>query len=308
VCAQISVLIPTWQAGPGLERLLVALRGQKVPPAEVIVVDSSSTDGTPERAARSGCCVEVIPRERFNHGATRNMCADMAQGDILVFMTQDARPAGPFFLGELVRPIVEGRASASYARQVAHPHALPLERFARSFNYPSRSQVRTLDDVPRMGFRAFFFSNVASAVSREAFCAVGGFPDWVIMDEDVLLCARLLRAGYAVAYQAEAVVYHSHAYTLAQHFRRYFDIGTFVSQAGDVLQGARTGPEGMRYVWRQVRYLARRGEWLWIPAALVETAAKFAAFQLGLRQQHLPRALKQKLSLHAAFWDGEGQA
>jgi len=160
-------------------------------------------------------------------------------------MTQDALPVDRSFLGELVRPIPQGCEAAACARQVPRSDAPPPEAFARSFNYPPESHIRAISDVPRMGFKAFFFSNVASAVSREALCAVGGFPERVIMDEDVLLCARLLCAGYRAAPQAEAAVYHSHHYTLSQQFKRYFDIGTFVSQAGEALEGAKTGEEGV---------------------------------------------------------------
>ena len=53
-------------------------------PAEILVVDSTSTDGTPEIAA---ACpkVRVIPIERkdFDHGGSRSMAARQARGDIL---------------------------------------------------------------------------------------------------------------------------------------------------------------------------------------------------------------------------------
>ena len=230
----ISVIVPTWQAGQQLPQLLFRLQNQSTPPTETIVVDSSSTDGTRDLAAERGCGVEVIPKADFSHGGTPNLCAELAQGHVLVFMTQDALPVDRSFLGELARPIPQGCEAAACARQVPRSDAPPPE-----------SHIRAISDVPRMGFKAFFFSNVASAVSREALCAVGGFPERVIMDEDVLLCARPLCAGYRAAPQAEAAVYHSHHYTLSQQFKRYFDIGTFISQAGEALEGAKTGEEGV---------------------------------------------------------------
>jgi len=134
---------------------------------------------------------------------------------------------------------------------------------------------------------------------------VGGFPDRVIMDEDVLLCARLLRAGGSVAYCAEAMVWHGHSYTLRQHLQRYFDIGAFVSQAGQELDGAHTGREGLRYLRAQSSALARQRAWGAVGRGLVEAAAKWVGFQLGVCQRVLPTGIKRRLSLHAAFWREE---
>ncbi len=78
-----------------------------------------------------------------------------------------------------------------------YPDATLLEAFARHTNYPPESQIRRGHDVEEMGIMAFFFSDVASAVRRDAFENVGGFPDGVIINEDMNLCARLLEHAIA---------------------------------------------------------------------------------------------------------------
>lgn len=299
---RVSVIIPTLEAAAHLPALLTRLREQTAAPDEILVVDSSSSDATVEIAREAGCVVRVIPRRDFDHGGTRNLAAGIACGDILVFLTQDALPCDPGFLAALTEPLRDGRASAAGGRQVPRDDAPPPERFAREFNYPPTSRMRELDDATPAGLKTFFFSNVCSAVRRAAFDAVGGFPERAILNEDMVLCARLLRAGHRVAYQADASVLHSHRYGIGEQLRRYFDIGVSIARAGPLLAGVRSGGDGSRFASAQLRYLARRRVWRWIPRTIVETAAKWVGFHLGLQERRIPRLVKCRLSMSPSFW------
>ncbi len=298
----VSLIIPTLNAGDAFEPLLDSLAVQTRPADEIIVIDSSSTDATVDRARRAGCRVEVIDRADFGHGRTRNQAASMARGDVLVFMTQDALPADTHFLEHLTAPVRDGTAVMAYARQVPRAGASPPEVFTRLANYPDRSEVRTLADVDRLGVKAFFTSNVAAAYDRRAWEAVGRFDPTVIMNEDMLACARLLRAGGAVAYQASAVVVHSHHYALGEQFRRYFDIGVFFADAGEALADARATGQGLQFARRQLAYLTRRGRRRWLGRTIVEVALKYLGVQMGRRYRWWPRAWCRKFSLHRGFW------
>lgn len=297
-----SVIVPTLNASRYLPRLIGALRTQSIPPLEIIVIDSSSTDDTATIASEAGCVVEIVPRDEFDHGGTRNRAANLARGELLVFMTQDAVPADERFLEELARPIREGLAVAAYARQIPYPDAFPPEAFARTFNYPAVSSLRSEGDISRLGLRAFFFSNVASMVSKNAFLEAGRFPERTVMNEDMLLCAKLLRAGHRVAYRAEAIVSHSHNYRLDQQFRRNFDIGAFVSQSGAALGETRVEGSGVKFALGQIGHLASSGAWTWIPRTVLELGLKFVAYQLGKRERALPLSVKRRFSMHPHYW------
>jgi rhamnosyltransferase len=246
--------------------------------------------------------VVSIKRADFDHGGTRNLAARCSRGSILVFMTQDVTPADEHWLVNLISPIASGEAVATFARQIPREDADRREKFARSFNYPAKSRIKELVDLPDLGYKAFFFSNACSAVKADVFWEMGGFPEKVIMNEDVLLCAKLLRAGYRVKYEAKAQVYHSHRYGLLQQFKRYFDIGVFVSQAGGVLKGAHTGTEGLRFVVEQAKYVFRAGEYLGLLMVFAEAGTKLLGFSLGKRQHRIPSAVKRRLSMHGFFW------
>ncbi len=298
----ISVIIPTYNPGANVDLLRESLEMQIREPDEVVVVDSSSTDGSPTAWPTGKYRVYSIPKADFTHGGTRNLVARYASGDIFVFMTQDAIPADEYWLENLILPIASGEAVATYARQIPKDEADPLERFSRHFNYPPASRIQELADVQELGYKAFFFSNVCSAVRADAFWEVGAFPETVVVNEDTLLCIKLLQAGYKVKYAAEARVNHSHSYSLRQQFKRYFDLGASVAQSGSLVEGARTAGEGLRLVVGQVRYVVQTGNYASLFKVFVEAAAKLTAFNLGKQERHIPCLLKRHLSRHSLFW------
>lgn len=298
----VSIIVPTLNPGDNLPALRDALEHQRLEPLEVLIVDSSSTDASPQRWRKAGFRVLSIDRSDFDHGGTRNLGAEQALGSILVFMTQDAIPADDHWLENLVEPIISGEVVATFARQLPRVEATTVERFSRHFNYPPTSRIKTMEDVQEMGIKAFFFSNVCSAVKADTFWEVGGFPKRVVMNEDMVLCARLMRAGYGVKYAAEALVYHSHHYTLRQQFKRNFDIGSFTVQAGDLLENAPAGGEGLRLVLAQARYAIQEGSYLSLFTVFAEAAAKLAGFSIGRKERLLPVSIKRRLSMHGPFW------
>lgn len=298
----ISVILPTLNAADQAGRITDALQRQSLVPGEVIVIDSQSSDGTVEAFRKGGARVEMVERASFHHATARNSGAAFATGDVLVFMTQDALPMDEFCLERLVAPLTDGQAAASFARQTPRPDASPLERFAREVNYPEQSRLTREADIALLGVRAFFFSNSFSAIRRDAFVGLGGFPHYTIMNEDMVFAARMLRAGHAISYSADALVEHSHRYTLPQTFRRYFDIGVVFTQAQAELATPSLNGEGSRYVGKLLTRLIRDGNYHWIPMAVAESAAKLAGLTLGRRYHRLPLSWTKHVSMHPNYW------
>src|SRR6266581_3037530 len=84
---RISVIVPTWNEAKYLPTLLESLKHQTIPPDEVLVADSGSSDETPEVARRAGAI--VLEGERRGPGEGRNRGARAATGDVLVFVDAD---------------------------------------------------------------------------------------------------------------------------------------------------------------------------------------------------------------------------
>lgn len=297
----MAVVVPALNAVRYLGALVPALASQTVA-HEVHLIDSSSEDDTVTKARQAGWLVKSIPRTEFGHGRTRNLAAREVSNDIVVFLSQDVLPVHPEFLERLTSPIRDGSAAAAYARQVPGPHAIPTEQFLRTFNYPPESHVRTSEDIKTKGLQAFFFSNAASAYDCKALLAVGGFPEDIIQNEDMILCSRLLRAGHKVAYTADAVVQHTHNYSLRKQFRRYFDIGVVMHDSRDDLKVEASKSRGARYAREQVGWMWRSGNKRWIPFGVAETATKFIAYNLGKRHRFVPKSIKRRISYNPHHW------
>ena len=87
----------------------------------------------------------------------------------------------PQRIENLTKPLSAPGVRAAYGRQLARPGAKPTERFLRCFNYPEESRVTGAEDIPRLGIKAMFFSNVCSAVRREFWEKAGGFPSGIVL-------------------------------------------------------------------------------------------------------------------------------
>jgi|SRR5579885_3227966 glycosyltransferase involved in cell wall biosynthesis len=101
---KISVIIPTLDAGQQFPLLLGKLKAQKgIREIEIVVVDSGSSDYTVPFAKQHAATVVEIAPESFNHGLARNIGAEQATGDYLLFTVQDALPMTEQWLWELAR-------------------------------------------------------------------------------------------------------------------------------------------------------------------------------------------------------------
>ena len=133
----ISVVIPVKNGGTDLVRCLEAIAAQQIgDEVEVVVVDSGSSDGSAETAHRLGARVHSIAPTEFHHGRTRNLGAELARGDILVFTSQDAHAADEHWLANLTSPLESGEnAAGAYGRQLPHRDAVRRSEYFLDFLY-----------------------------------------------------------------------------------------------------------------------------------------------------------------------------
>ena len=279
----ICLCIPTLDASSTWVGLVRALRTQRLYPSEVLVLDSSSTDGTADLAKRDGCRVVTIPREEFSHGGTRQHAAKLASGaDILVYLTQDSILADANALARLIAAFEDPSVGAAYGRQLPRPGANPIEAHARLFNYPPASAIRSQENTAKLGFKAIFFSNSFGAYRKTALEQAGGFPGKLNFGEDTVVAARLLQHQWKIAYVAEAQAYHSHAYSCREEFQRYYRIGQLhASEPWLVCDFGKPSGEGSRFVVSEMKYLCRHAPWL-IPEASIRTGLKYLGYKCGV--------------------------
>lgn len=299
----VVVFIPTYNASTLLHETLNNIFSQKNQHCSHCIVDSGSTDETVAIALQFDVRVRSISSAEFDHGATRNLIKEYyPDADIYVFLTQDAILATADALSCLLACFSDPSVAAVCGRQLPHLDANPLASHARLFNYPAQSCIKSLADIPELGLKTAFMSNSFAAYRGEVFRQLGGFSERTIFAEDMYLAARLLLAGYKIAYCAQAAVYHSHNYSLAQEFRRYFDAGVFHATFPWIKHSfGGAGGEGFRFVISEWQYLLERAP-SWIPRALLATLVKWSGFQLGLVFRILPRRWCRCCSMNKAYW------
>jgi len=279
------------------------IRAQRLVPDQVIVIDSSSSDGTQDLARRDGFRVVEIASRDFNHGGTRQLGAELADdAEILIYLTQDAAPFNADAFANLVRTFEDAEIGAAYGRQLPREAAGPIEAHARHFSYPPTSRVRSWESRKTHGFKSIFFSDAFGAYRRSALLSVGGFSPDVIFGEDTLVVARLHRAGWKTAYIADSMVRHSHAYSISEEFRRYFDIGVLHARESWLIEhfGSASG-EGRRFVVSELKHLLRHAPHH-VPSALMRTLAKYVGYKIGRRESRIARRLKYHLGLNRQYW------
>jgi rhamnosyltransferase len=279
---EISLIIPTLNAGASIGHLLSRLFSQDIGFSEIIIIDSSSEDDTVKIARGFGIRTIVIPRHTFNHGKTRNTAALEAKGDVLLFMTQDAMPADNTLVRKLTVPLERPDVAATYGRQIPRSGASPVEAFARYFNYPDESSCKGSEDLEKHGIKTIFFSNVCSSIKKELFMKVGMFHEGIRTNEDMLIAAEFIAHGYKIAYVPEARVVHSHNYSLPDQFRRYYNIGWSIKKNRWIFEYLKAEGEGTKFMKEQIKFLVKQHKYAWLPYMFLESATKYAGFKIGL--------------------------
>lgn len=229
----VSIVIPTRNAGERFRDVLAAIRAQEPagPEVEIVVVDSGSTDGTPDVARQFGARVFSIPAREFNHGETRNLGFGHSRGSLVGCLVQDALPANNAWLAPLVGALQgDGRVAGAYSRQLPWPDDDPLTQFLVGQWHQVQGARRVCQSLPGPGTlgslpfaerrRACAFDNVSSLLRRQVWEQHPFRP--VRFAEDMDWARRVLQAGLAVVYEPDSQVYHSHVRPFLYDLRRQY--------------------------------------------------------------------------------------
>jgi len=172
------------------------------------------------------------------------------------------------------------------------------------FNYPETPYIRTLSDKGKYGIKTPFLSNSFAAYRRRALDEIMWFKEKLILGEDTYAGAKLLLAGYTIAYVPDAMVYHSHNYTVFQELQRYFDIGVFHKTEHWIIEEfGKAGGEGGRYIQSAFAFLIKNRKYCLMPEFVIRNILKYIGYTLGQHYDKLPDVIIHTLSMHEYFWD-----
>jgi glycosyltransferase involved in cell wall biosynthesis len=293
------------------------VRAQRVDrEVEVLVIDSGSTDGSLEICQRHGARIHSIPKAEFSHGGTRNLAMELAEGEHVAFITQDATPAHDGWLAALLEGFEQTENVALvFGPHDARPDASHMIKAEMERHFATWGEGRHID-VQRLGqtaaelelYRRFpgrwtFFSDVNGCVAKWAWRQIPYRA--VPYAEDQLLGREMIEAGFAKVFHPDARVLHSHDYPPLQFLRRYFDEFRSLREVLDHVELAhpvRT-PQTIRgLIGHDKRWLRRqgiRGRGLVRPLAVSARhhTIRQAGAIVGTRSDRLPAALRKALSL-----------
>lgn len=218
-----TVTVLTFNGERHLEALLSAVEAQRYPASfDVLVIDSGSTDRTLEIvAAHPTVRLHQIPNSEFQHGATRNLAAQLATGEVVAYLTHDAVPANDGWLAGLVYPMADDeRIAAVVGKQVPRAGCPPILKYdiQRVFERlgPDYAISVVVDDGSITAAdrdASKFYSDANSAARRSVLLGTVPYPS-VNFAEDQAFAEALLAAGHRKAYSPRGVVEHSNDLTL----------------------------------------------------------------------------------------------
>lgn len=221
----VSVVIPTYNAGDQFALLLQRLQAQKkIRSVEIVIIDSGSTDGTANLCKAYGVRFIPIPHESFTHSYARNKGASLANGELLIFMTQDALPVDEYWMYHLAQPIVSGQAVATSCMEKC-PEGTDLYYAAGSWNHARYQGVLdgnrfstlnkgdSIDDLRPKASLNDVTSMIRADVFRRFLFRLG-------YAEDLDMGLRLLKAGYSIGLLNTTASVHGHNRTSGYYLKR----------------------------------------------------------------------------------------
>ncbi len=301
---KISVIIMTLNAEQFIEDFLKRLKNQTVLPDEILVVDSESNDNTISIVNKFADvkCISVS-RSSFDHGGTRDLALRESIGDYVLFFSQDAVIITNDYISNIISNFKDDNVAMVYGRQIARDDAYPYEKLIREFNYPPERIEKTQNDIPKLGIKCFYMSDVCSAYRRNVYLSLGGFDSFVLINEDMLIATKAINAGYKVIYDFNAQVCHSHNYTFMQELRRNFDIAVFLKMHEGYYSKIKLTSEGFRLVKYVVKSLLKEYKFFSVLRFVYICFGKYIGNKLGANFKRLPKGMVLFLTSNKRFWN-----
>ena len=231
MAGNVSCIIRAYNEAADIGALIERLQAQAVSAGrlEIIVIDSGSTDSTPQVAKGLGARLIQIPRSEFNYSSTLNMGIEAAAGELILIVSAHILPREDDWLDKMISRFSDDSVAGVYCRQVARAGADWREvlRLEKQFGAESIrfEQGRSLDGL--------CFSNSASCIRR----SIWQKHPFIVMTaaEDREWAHWAVQNGCAIVYEAGASVYHSHQEAAREAARRLIAI----EKAADMRVGFR---------------------------------------------------------------------
>ncbi len=236
-----SVIVTVKNEGESIHRLLDSLAAQTQAPDEVVICDGGSTDGTLHAlSAEQRLPLKVIVRPGANISQGRNAAIAEATGDVIA-STDAGVVLVPEWLQELAAPFERGRAAQSSGVEPcpcpppgaggfgSKPAQASTSSVVAGFFLPDARTpfevamgATVLPQLDEIRPDQFLPSSRSVAFRKEAWQAVGGYPEWLDYCEDLIFDLALRTRFGPFAFAPKAIAHFRPRGSLPAFFRQYY--------------------------------------------------------------------------------------
>jgi GT2 family glycosyltransferase/glycosyltransferase involved in cell wall biosynthesis len=284
----LSAVILSWNRRAELRTTLTRLAALPDRPAETIVVDNGSTDGSPETVAREFPDVRLITLPRNIGIEALNAGFRAARGDVIVLLDDDSYPM-PGALSLLARAYRDEPALGVAAGRISGPPGWWDAKWS-------------WHDVPRGGDVPTFIG-CGAGIRRAALERTGGFDGrFFLYQNESDLSARMIDAGFAVRYFPDIAFVHAVSAVNRKNWREeYYGLRNLLWMFAKYFPRLEAGRLSARVVAERIAYciLRRDPRSLWIAVRAAGAALRPPA-PLGRRV--LSKPARERLLAYVNLW------
>lgn len=208
---KVSVIMRCKNSDWVIAQALASLFSQTFTDFELIVVDSGSTDRTLEIVKQYPCRLIAIEPTQYYPGAVLNMAIKEAKSDLIVFQNSDGVPLCQHTLQRLVAAFEDQNVHAALTRQLPRPEAETWVRKDYEISFPDKEKT------PK-----WIRLSLPMAALRKSVWEKHHFYTDAWASEDTEWGEWAVKNGYNIKYVKDAIIMHSHNYSLKQIYGRKF--------------------------------------------------------------------------------------